>query len=136
MVLDSTRVHTYLAVCVLAMKITQLTRGGPKMEKPDKLFNWMVHTLPRFSEQIPSIYLGHVRALTKNIKAVDYHTPKFSHRPKALYPLQAHKYLSITRCSLLYWRLAATGTSVKPWSIFIHHLPHSHSLTHKQNMPQ
>lgn len=138
---SSTCAHTYLAVCVLAMKITQLTHGGPKMEnrpifQSDKLFNWMVHTLLRFSQQIPSIYPGHIRALTKNTKAVDYHTFNFSHRPKALSLLRAHKYLSIARSSLLYWRLATTGTSAKPWSIFIHYLPHSHSLAHKQNMPR
>lgn len=46
--------------------------------QPGKSFNWMVHSLLRFSQQIS----GHVRALTKTTEAVDYHTFKFSHSPE------------------------------------------------------
>lgn len=57
------------------MNITQLTRGGPNMEnkpifQPGKLFNWTVHTLPRLSQKILSVYLGHITDKTKTTKVV------------------------------------------------------------------
>jgi len=49
---DRTCTHTYLAVCVLALKTIQVMCGGTEVEyrpvfQPGKLCSWMVHTLTK-----------------------------------------------------------------------------------------
>lgn len=74
-----------LAVCVLAMNITQLTRGGPKTKngpvfQPGKLFNCIVHASPRFYNkfQVFIWVMDKPKFHQKYPKALDYHTFKFS----------------------------------------------------------